>query len=160
MNELRQRLITGLPVTDPWAINALYDHDLERFTDFTDDELQLIQQYFLNHQRDVISPLVSRLFEGDSADSENEDAEENMRDPIETDLFIGCIVLGSLRQYLITLSRRSSKSAFKQVGIHAVWNPDYGVLEARVDIKTARRLRALTLPKEEARPRKRVNLIS
>jgi hypothetical protein len=87
MDELRQRLITGLPVTDPWVIDALYDQDLEKFTDFTDDELQLIQQSLLNHQRDVISPLVSRLFEGDSADSQNEDAEEDMGDdPIETDL--------------------------------------------------------------------------
>jgi hypothetical protein len=80
IDELRQRLITGLPATDPWAIDALHDHDLETFTDFTDEELQLIQHYLLNHQRDVIYLLVSRLFEGDSADSENEDAEEDMRD--------------------------------------------------------------------------------
>jgi hypothetical protein len=42
-------------------------------------------------------------------------------------------------------------SAFKQVGIHAIWNPDHGDLEARVDIKIAQRLRALRLPEEEAR---------
>jgi hypothetical protein len=80
IDELRQRFITGLPVTDLWVIDALHDNDLETFTDFTDEELRLIQQYLLNHQRDVIYPLVSRLFEGDSADSENKDADEDMRD--------------------------------------------------------------------------------
>jgi hypothetical protein len=39
IDELRQRLITGLPVTDPWAIDALHDHELEKFTDFTDEKL-------------------------------------------------------------------------------------------------------------------------
>jgi hypothetical protein len=79
IDELRQRLITGLAGTDPWAIGAPHDHDLETFTDFTDEELQLIQQHLLNHPRDVLSPPVSRLFERDSAYSENEDAEEDMR---------------------------------------------------------------------------------
>jgi hypothetical protein len=50
--------------------------------------------------------------------------------------------------------------AFKQVRIHAICNPDHGGLEVRVDIKTARQLRALRSPEEEARQRKRVNLIS
>jgi hypothetical protein len=62
------------------VIDALHDHNLETFTDFTDEELQLIQQYLLNHQRDDISPPVSKLFEADSADSENEEAEEDMGD--------------------------------------------------------------------------------
>jgi hypothetical protein len=110
IDEFRQGLITCLSVTDPWAIDALQDHDLETFADFTDEELQLIQQYLLNHQRDVISLLMSRLFEGNSADSENEGDVEDLRDedPHSHHVLsppVPEVILSNLREELMTVAQ-------------------------------------------------------
>jgi hypothetical protein len=65
IDELRQRLITCLPVTDPWVIEALHDHDVETCIDFPDEisvDIEISLVFLPPHSSDQMQALDVGLF--------------------------------------------------------------------------------------------------
>jgi hypothetical protein len=71
--EIRTRLIRGLPVCNLWDKKTFHDHNLETFIEFTQEKLQLIRNSLSNPSpaNTLINP-VTMLFEEAPNDSEEE----------------------------------------------------------------------------------------
>jgi hypothetical protein len=82
--ELYQRLVADLPRHAPWSVDALHNHDLDGFPDFTEIEIEMIRRNLHTPNEHPSPPLAANespvVFNSPSED------EEDQHDPIEDDI--------------------------------------------------------------------------